>query len=85
MLLKKNFFYEDAAAKVLAYVRWNDSGDHVVVVANFSDDFLSEYRISDFPKAGTWHEWTRDYDIEAKDNSLVLDLGSYEAQVLVTW
>ena len=51
MLLKKNFFYEDAAAKVLAYVRWNDSGDHVVVVANFSDDFLSEYRISDFPKA----------------------------------
>ena len=79
-----DFFYEDAEAKVLAYVRWNDSGDRVVVVANFSDNFLSEYRISDFPKAGTWHEWTRDYDIEAEDTSLVLDLGGYEAQVFVT-
>ena len=80
-----DFFYEDAAAKVFAYVRWSDRGDRVVVVANFSDDFLSEYRISDFPKAGTWHEWTRDYDIEAEDTSLVLDLGGYEAQVFVTW
>ena len=79
-----DFFYEDAEAKVLAYVRWSDRGDRVVVVANFSDNFLSEYRISDFPKAGTWHEWTRNYNIEA-ENSLVLDLGGYEAQVFVTW
>ena len=77
------FFYEDSEAKVLAYTRWNDEGSRVVVIANFSDNFLGEYQISNFPQAGTWHEWTGDYDVNAGDDGIKIDLGEYEAKVLV--
>ncbi|HBL13823.1 MAG TPA: alpha-amylase, partial [Cyanobacteria bacterium UBA11162] len=77
------FFHENAEAKVLAYTRWNDEGSRVVVVANFSDNFLAGYHIPNFPEAGKWHEWTRDYDIEVGEDGLMIDLGEYEAQVLV--
>ena len=77
------FFYEDDQTKVFAYNRWNNEGSRVVVVANFSDNFLGEYRFPDFPEAGTWHEWTRDYDVEATQEGVVVDLGAYEAQVFV--
>lgn len=78
-----DFFYEDPDSKVLAYVRWNDEGSRVVVVANFSDDFLGGYTVSNFPENGTWHEWTGDYDVEASEQQIMLDLGGYEAKVLV--
>jgi 1,4-alpha-glucan branching enzyme len=77
------FFHEDPESKVLAYTRWNDEGARVVVVANFSDQFLKDYTIPNFPQAGTWHEWTGNYDVEAHDDQLTLDLGEYEAKVLV--
>jgi 1,4-alpha-glucan branching enzyme len=78
-----NFFYEDVESKVFAYVRWNDEGSRVVVVANFSDNFLANYTISNFPENGNWHEWTGDYDVEANDNTITFDIGGYEAKVLV--
>ena len=78
-----NFFHEDPDNKVLAYIRWNDQGDRVVVVANFSDQFLAQYQISNFPEAGTWHEWTLNYNVEAGNEGVKLDLGEYEAKVLV--
>lgn len=78
-----DFFYENADDKVLAFCRWNDEGSRVVVVANFSDNFLANYQIPNFPATGTWHEWTYDYDVEVGDNALVTDLGEYEAKVFV--
>lgn len=78
-----DFFHENADAKVLAYTRWNDHGSRVVVVANFSDQFLGGYTVPDFPENGTWHEWTGNYDIEASDNQLMTDIGPYEAHVFV--
>jgi 1,4-alpha-glucan branching enzyme len=78
-----NFFHEDAERKVLAYVRWNDEGSRVVVVANFSDQYLGEFHIPDFPQSGTWHEWTGNYDVEVEDGKLVTDLPEYEAKVFV--
>jgi 1,4-alpha-glucan branching enzyme len=77
------FFHEDTNNKVLAYVRWNDKGSRVVVVTNFSNNFLQNYSINNFPQSGKWHEWTNNYDVEAKDGKLVIDLGEYEAKVLV--
>lgn len=77
------FFYEDSEAKVIAYTRWNDQGSRVVVVANFSDNFLAGYTIPNFPENGTWHEWTGDYDLEAGDNQMMIDIGGYEAKVFV--
>jgi 1,4-alpha-glucan branching enzyme len=78
-----DFFYENPEAKVLAYTRWNDHGARVVVVANFSDQFLGDYTIPHFPENGTWHEWTGNYDVEASDNQLIADIGPYEAHVFV--
>lgn len=78
-----NFFFEDPDAKVLAYVRWNDQGSRVAVVANFSDNFLAGYSLSNFPENGIWHEWTGNYEVEANDNNLTIDLGGYEAKVFV--
>jgi len=78
-----NFFHEDPDSKVLAYIRWNDAGDRVVVVANFSDQFLAGYQIPNFSEVGTWHEWTGNYDVEVGDAGLTIDLGEYEAKVLV--
>jgi len=78
-----NFFYEDPEARVLAYIRWNEEGSRVVVVANFSDNFLADYTIPEFPENGTWHEWTGDYNVEVHDHQLVTDLPEYEAKVFV--
>lgn len=77
------FFYEDPDSKVLAYVRWNDEGSRVVVVVNFSDQYLADYEIQNFPQGSTWHEWISDYDIEVRDGVWVTDLPEYEAKVLV--
>ncbi|MGI0484763.1 alpha-amylase family glycosyl hydrolase [Pantanalinema rosaneae CENA516] len=78
-----DFFHEDPESGVLAYVRWNDEGSRVVVVANLSDNFLAGYRVPNFPADGTWHEWTGNYDIEAGDRNILIDLPEYEAKVLV--
>lgn len=78
-----NFFHENVDAKVLAYVRWNDEGSRVVVVANFSDQFLAGYTVPEFPENGVWHEWTGNYDIESGENSIMTDLPEYEAKVFV--
>jgi 1,4-alpha-glucan branching enzyme len=78
-----HFFHEHLEAKVLAYTRWNEEGSRIVVVANFSEQFLAGYAISDFPEDGTWHEWTGDYDVNSGNQSLMTDLGPYEAKVFV--
>lgn len=78
-----NFFFADPETKVVAYIRWNDQGSRVVVVANFSDNYLADYAVQDFPEEGVWHEWTGDYDVEVKDDQLVTDLPEYEAKVFV--
>ncbi|MBP5974667.1 alpha amylase C-terminal domain-containing protein [Brasilonema sp. CT11] len=78
-----DFIHENPEDKVLAYSRWNDEGSRVVVVANFSENFLGEYQVSNFSNNGTWHEWTGNYDVEASDNSITIDIGPYEAKVFV--
>jgi 1,4-alpha-glucan branching enzyme len=78
-----DFFWEDPESKVLAYTRWNGEGSRVVVVANFSDNYLAGYQVPHFPENGTWHEWTGDYDIESGDDNITIDLPEYEAKVFV--
>ncbi|GBE95597.1 alpha-amylase family glycosyl hydrolase [Nostoc cycadae] len=78
-----DFIHENAEAKVVAYSRWNDEGSRVVVVTNFSENFLGGYHVPNFPCSGTWHEWTANYDVEAGDDGIITDLGPYEAKVFV--
>jgi 1,4-alpha-glucan branching enzyme len=77
------FFHEDPDSKVLGFVRWNDEGSRVVVVVNFSDNYLADYPIPNFPNDGTWHEWTGNYDVDIYDGVWIADLPEYEAKVLV--
>lgn len=78
-----DFFHEDPDSQVLAYTRWNDEGSRIVVVANFSNNYLAGYNVPHFPENGTWHEWTGNYDIESGDDNILIDLPEYEAQVFV--
>lgn len=78
-----DFFHEDNESKVFAYTRWNDKGSRIVVIANLSDHFLAGYRVPHFPISGSWHEWTKDYDIQSGDHHILIDLPESEAQVLV--
>ncbi|MBW4596764.1 MAG: alpha amylase C-terminal domain-containing protein [Brasilonema angustatum HA4187-MV1] len=78
-----DFIHENPEDKVLAYSRWNDEGSRVVVVANFSENFLGEYQVSNFSNNGKWHEWTGNYDVEANDDRITIDIGPYEAKVFV--
>ena len=78
-----DFIHENLEAKVLAYSRWNQEGSRVVVVVNFSANFLTSYLIPNFPCGGTWHEWTGNYQVEAGDDGMITDLGPYEAKVFV--
>jgi 1,4-alpha-glucan branching enzyme len=77
------FFHKNPDDKVLGYIRWNDEGSRVIVVANFSDHYLADYQVNGFPHDGTWHEWLNDYDVEVQDGLLVTDLPEYEAKILV--
>ncbi|MEJ1931552.1 alpha-amylase family glycosyl hydrolase, partial [Nostoc sp. NIES-2111] len=77
------FFHENTAAKILAYVRWNDRGSRVVVVINFSANNLSHYQIPHFPTADTWRDFFTNDEITITDG-LVIDIPSYGAKVFVS-
>jgi 1,4-alpha-glucan branching enzyme len=77
------FFYENIEAKVLAYVRWNDAGERVVIIANFSDQNYENYAIDHFPADGTWKNWLDGEEIEIKDARLSIDLPSFSAKILL--
>lgn len=77
------FFHENLDSRVLAYTRWNEEGSRVVVVANFSDSYLAGYSVPHFPCAGTWHEWTSNYDVESGEDDILIDLAEWEAKVFV--
>jgi 1,4-alpha-glucan branching enzyme len=80
------FFHENREAQVLAYVRWNDHGQRVVVVVNFSTEPRPGYLVPNFPAAGegrTWHDWTYNVDTAVAPEGLRTDLGALEAKVYV--
>jgi 1,4-alpha-glucan branching enzyme len=77
------FFHENAETKVLAYYRWSDEGTPALVVANFSDIYLSGNSIPNFPAAGTWHEWMYNKIVEVGEEGFKFDLPESSAQLFV--
>jgi 1,4-alpha-glucan branching enzyme len=77
------FFPEKAETKVLVYYRWSDERTRAVVVANFSDTYLSGYSIPKFPAAGTWHELMYNKIVEVGEEGFKFDLPESSAQVFV--
>lgn len=77
------FFHENPDNKVFAFVRWNDAGDRIVVIANFSAQSFAGYQVTNFPSAGKWQDYLSKLELEATKDSLAIDLPEYEAKVLV--
>jgi 1,4-alpha-glucan branching enzyme len=50
----------DGTRKVLVFKRWDEGGNQVVVGLNFQP--TQQHVEVIFPRAGTWHEWTKDYN-----------------------
>ena len=72
------FFDENPDSKVLAYFRWHGQDQRVVIIANFSNQYLAGYRVQKFSASGTWRELI-DSEVLA-DDSLTIDLPEYEAK-----
>jgi 1,4-alpha-glucan branching enzyme len=52
----------DHERKLLAYQRWSENGDIVVVAVNLTPE--TQRAAIPFPRPGIWHEWLHDYDEE---------------------
>jgi len=50
----------DDERKLIVFKRWDEDGNQVVVGLNFAPS--SQTLEVTFPRAGAWHEWTKDYD-----------------------
>lgn len=80
------FFHENPDAKVLAYLRWSDTGARVVVVLNFSDQNFSEYKLTHFPDGDSWHDLMADFKVATNSEDahvLITELKPYEAKVFI--
>ncbi|MBD2080350.1 alpha-amylase family glycosyl hydrolase [Leptolyngbya sp. FACHB-17] len=78
------FFFEHLDDKVLAYVRWNNDGERVIVVANFSDQTYENYAIENLPIDCCWQDWSDGSEIEVNEGRVALDLPSFSAKVLLS-
>ncbi len=78
-----DFFHENPDQRVLGYIRWHDIGPRVAVIINCSNSYIADYEITNLPEDGSWHEWTKNYDVQVEGGQAVMDLPEYEAQVLV--
>jgi 1,4-alpha-glucan branching enzyme len=78
-----SFFHEDVENKVLAYERWAESGEKLLVVVNFSGQALTAYRVANVPENGCWQEWAGDFKVEVSGNQLALDLPERAARIFI--
>lgn len=77
------FFYENGDDRVLAYVRWNEEGNRVVIVANLGHTDFPRYDVPNFPQDGIWHNGFDGCDLPAEQGWLTLELPAFTAQVLL--
>jgi 1,4-alpha-glucan branching enzyme len=75
------FFDENLDSKMLAHLRCHYQDQRVVIIANFSNQYLAGYRVLNFPTSGTWRELMGSEVLA--DDSLTINLPEYEAKVFV--
>ncbi|WP_442936149.1 alpha amylase C-terminal domain-containing protein [Nostoc sp.] len=68
---------------MLAYSRWDEQNSHVVVVVNFSERSLNQYKISNFPITKNWRDWVGNREVKSGEDGLVTDLPSYTAKIFI--
>jgi 1,4-alpha-glucan branching enzyme len=62
----------DPERKLLAYQRWSEDGDIVVVAVNLATE--TQRATIPFPQAGVWHEWLHDYDEQTGETPHEVDI-----------
>jgi 1,4-alpha-glucan branching enzyme len=77
------FFHENPENSVFGYVRWNDAGERVVVIANFSDHAFEHYEFPHFPADGTWQNWLSDERVDANNGKCTIALPNNTALILL--
>ena len=77
------FFHDDRERAVLAYGRWTNGGNRLVVVANLHDEARGGYVVDHMPTDGPWIDAIGESSHEVKDGKLTLDLAGWDARVLV--
>ncbi len=70
--------------KAIAFQRWNEEGDVIVVVLNFSNE---HFRLTvPFPSSGVWHEYLYDYAVEVGDDpSVEIEVGPSDSAFFCLW
>ncbi len=76
-----DFFHIDEENRVLGFVRYNDEGSRVAVIAHLGDGLLGDYQVPCFPTDGHWHEWTRNYDTDVDGGILNVHLSDWDVHV----
>jgi 1,4-alpha-glucan branching enzyme len=78
-----SFIHEDIDNQVLAYSRWAESGEKLLVVLNLSGAALHDYHIFNVPEDGNWQEWNEAFQVEASGNQFSLDLPERQARIFI--
>ncbi len=78
-----SFFHEDAENNVLAFWRFDETGNGAAVVLNLSEKDLENYIVENFPTGENWREWTKNFDVETNENKLTITLEKREALIFI--
>jgi len=76
-------FHEDPEARVVAYHRWDDGGDRVVIVAHCSADDRGGYSLPAWPADGPWRDVLTDDMFEVNGLTLGMTLGPWQTRVFI--
>jgi 1,4-alpha-glucan branching enzyme len=70
--------------KAISFQRWNDEGDAIVVLLNFSNE---KYHLPvSFPSSGTWWEYLYNFPIETgDDNTVTLEIPPSGGLIFCKW
>jgi 1,4-alpha-glucan branching enzyme len=69
---------------ILAFKRWDDGGNIVVVVANLKDAFGGEFEVGDAGlEDGTWHEAVHNYDVKVDGGWLKDTLAESDVKIYI--
>jgi len=72
----------DPERGVIAFKRWNDDGNVVIVAANLKPEYAGEFRLAEIGlQDGTWHETVYGYDIPVQGGQLIDTLAESEGKV----
>lgn len=78
-----DLIHEDPEAHVVAFHRWDEGGDRVVVVANCASDDRGGYQVPAWPTDGPWRDVLTGDVMEARDQTLAMTLGPWQTRVFL--